>query len=196
MEYVMRDALPAPLAPVPVKQPGFEIVGASDHSPLLSTRVPDPYNHSWMYASDAFFSHYHATAADGLYVKYETKEIPPIPCRRCPDYKPEGGWWKMSLRRGIFRIYHPDSGWKSIGTFVVIGNRIVLSNDPVCPAISGVYRWELATETIAFSVVEDKCSAGLRAKNISHMPWLSCPAPSTKAAVSNRGPRPGGCSQQ
>ena len=137
-----------------------------------------------------------STAVDGLYVKFETKEAPPIPCRRCPDYKPEGGWWKMSLRRGVFRIFHPDSGWKSLGTFVVNGNRIVLSNDPVCPAVSGVYRWEFTTETIRFFAVEDKCSAGLRAKNISHMPWLSCPAPSRENAVSDGRLGPGGCSQQ
>ena len=171
----------------------------AEEIPATSRQAADPWNelmqrNPYPYATSIPADH--ATAADGLYVKFEIKETPPIPCRRCPDYKPEGGWWKMSLRKGIFRIYHPDSGWKSIGTFVVNGNRIVLSNDPVCPAISGVYRWELATETIAFSVVEDKCSAGLRAKNMSHMPWLSCPAPSTEAAVSNRRPRPGGCCQQ
>ena len=170
----------------------------AEEIPATSRQAADPWNelmqrNPYPYATPIPADR--ATAADGLYVKFEIKETPPIPCRRCPDYKPEGGWWKMSLRRGTFRIYHADSGWKSIGNYVVTGNRIVLSNDPVCPAISGVYRWELATKIIAFSVVEDTCSAGLRAKNISHMPWLSCPAPSTEAAASNRNPRPGGCSQ-
>ena len=64
-----------------------------------------------------------STAVDGFYVKFENKETPPIPCRRCPDYKPEGGWWKMSLHRGVFRIFHPISGWKSLGTYVVNGKR-------------------------------------------------------------------------
>ncbi|KPJ75883.1 MAG: hypothetical protein AMJ54_13495, partial [Deltaproteobacteria bacterium SG8_13] len=29
----------------------------------------------------------HPTAVDGVYVKFETQETPPVPCRRCPDYK-------------------------------------------------------------------------------------------------------------
>jgi hypothetical protein len=32
-----------------------------------------------------------ATVMDGTYTKFETKETPPVPCRRCPDYAPEGG---------------------------------------------------------------------------------------------------------
>jgi hypothetical protein len=37
------------------------------------------------------------TAIDGTYTKFELKDTPPIPCRRCPDYAPEGGLWKMKL---------------------------------------------------------------------------------------------------
>jgi hypothetical protein len=27
----------------------------------------------------------HPTVMDGTYTKFETKETPPVPCRRCPD---------------------------------------------------------------------------------------------------------------
>ncbi len=151
----------------------------------LLNRIPYPYTTA--IPAD------HPTAVDGLYVKFEAKQTPPIPCRRCPDYKPEGGWWKMSLRRGVFRIFHPVSGWKSLGTYSVAGERFVLNNDPVCPVLSGVYRWELNQENITLTPVEDKCSAGLRATNLSHLPWQSCDLPSNDAAVGDRRPKPAGC---
>lgn len=44
------------------------------------------------------------TSADSLYVKFDTLEEGPLPCRRCPDYAPAGGIWQMQLDRGVFRI--------------------------------------------------------------------------------------------
>lgn len=56
------------------------------------------------------------TPIDGTYTKFETKETPPVPCRRCPDYAPEGGIWKLNFSKGIFRIFHTATGWKDIGS--------------------------------------------------------------------------------
>ena len=46
------------------------------------------------------------TVLDGTYAKIEPKEGTPVPCRRCPDYLPEGGVWRLHLDRGVYRIYH------------------------------------------------------------------------------------------
>jgi hypothetical protein len=43
------------------------------------------------------------TVLDGFYTKFDPKETPPVPCRRCPDYVPEGGIWKLNLDKGIFQ---------------------------------------------------------------------------------------------
>ena len=136
------------------------------------------------------------TAIDGEYVKTISDLTPPIPCRRCPDYKPEGGLWKLSLRKGVFRIFHAPSGWRSIGSFFIEGVRILLVNDPVCPGLTGSYRWRLNNDTITFSAVEDRCSAGLRARNISRLPWEACHPGSRGAAASGHWSKPDGCDQR
>jgi hypothetical protein len=56
------------------------------------------------------------TALDGTYTKLDPKKAPPVPCRRCPDYVPQGGIWKLNLDKGIFRIFHESTGWRSIGS--------------------------------------------------------------------------------
>jgi len=42
------------------------------------------------------------TALDGTYVKFNPKPGTPVPCRRCPEYLPEGGIWKLQFDNGIF----------------------------------------------------------------------------------------------
>jgi hypothetical protein len=69
---------------------------------------------------------------DGTYTKFETKETPPVPCTRCPDYAPESGIWKLNLSKGVFRIFHKATGWKDIGSFIVSEDQLILANDPVC----------------------------------------------------------------
>lgn len=134
------------------------------------------------------------TALDGTYTKVDPKTATPVPCRRCPDYAPEGGIWKLYLDRGIFRIYHPITGWRSMGSYTVSGDRIVFFNDPVCPDLVGTYTWKLEEGTLTFEVVEDRCSASiLRAMNLTSLPWLSCQPPSTEAAITDHWPKPPGC---
>ena len=164
---------------------GTDQTPASDPWHELMRR--DPYPYTRPIPADM------PTALDGVYVKYERKAAPPIPCRRCPDYNPEGGWWTVSLRRGVFRVFHAVSGWKSLGTYTLEGDRIVIANDPVCPGLTGIYRWELSKENIVFATVADACSAGLRARNFSHLPWLPCQPPPTEAVVADRWPKPQGC---
>ena len=160
-----------------------------ENGPWQQLMQRNPYPYTTPIPPDA------ATAVDGVYAKYETKETPPIACRRCPDYKPEGGWWRVSLRRGVFRIFHPVSGWKSLGTYSLVGDRILLANDPVCPGLTGVYRWKRSNKHLIFATIADKCSAGLRAKNLTHLAWQPCHPHSAEAAVGDDRPEPYGCRQ-
>jgi hypothetical protein len=133
------------------------------------------------------------TVIDGTYTKFETKETPPVPCRRCPDYAPEGGLWKLNLNKGVFRIFHKVTGWKDIGSYIVSGEQFILANDPVCHEVIGVYRWKLEEGKLILDVIEDKCAIGLRATNLTKLPWLSCQPPSLEAAITDHWPKPPGC---
>jgi len=141
------------------------------------------------------------TIIDGTYTKFELKETPPVHCRRCPDYAPEGGIWKLSLDKGVFRIFHEGTGWKSLGTLIVTrdepsspnSGQLVLANDPTCQEVIGVYHWKLEEGKLILTVVEDKCAIHLRAMNLTNLPWLSCQPPSTEAAITDHWPKPPGC---
>jgi hypothetical protein len=136
-----------------------------------------------------------ATSVDGTYTKLEPKEIPPVHCRRCPDYAPEGGIWKLNLREGAFRIFHKLTGWKDMGSFIVSGDQLMLANDPVCHEVIGVYRWKLEEGKLILDVIEDKCAIGLRALNFTKLPWLSCQPPNIEAAATDHWPKPPGCDE-
>jgi hypothetical protein len=134
-----------------------------------------------------------STGIDSTYTKFELKDTPPVPCRRCPDYAPEGGIWKINFNKGVFRILHKVTGWKSIGTFIVSGDQIILANDPTCQEVIGVYMWKLEGGTLILKAIEDKCAIGLRARNLTNIPWLSCQPPNVEAAVTDHWPKPAGC---
>ena len=165
-----------------------------------AAEAKDPTSHLWSellqgspYPYTLPLAPPNATVMDGTYTKFETKETPPVPCRRCPDYAPEGGTWKMNLSKGVFRIFHQATGWKDIGSFIVSGNQLILANDPVCHEIIGVYQWKLEEGKLILKVIEDKCAIGLRAMNLTNLPWLSCQPPSREAAITDHWPKPAGC---
>jgi len=133
------------------------------------------------------------TILDGTYTKFELKEGTPVPCKRCPDYAPEGGTWKLSLDKGVFRIFHEVTGWRSLGSYTVSGDQLVLVNDPYCPDVVGTYQWKLEQSEFILEEIEDTCSIGLRAMNLTNLPWLSCHPPSTEAAITDHWPKPPGC---
>ena len=133
------------------------------------------------------------TALDGTYTKFDPKKAAPVACRRCPDYVPEGGLWKLNLSNGVFRIFHQLTGWRSIGSIVVDGNRVRLFNDPTCMKVMGTYRWALKAGHLVLQVVEDECAIGMRAKNLTQLPWLSCQPPSMEAGFSGHWNKPPGC---
>jgi hypothetical protein len=133
------------------------------------------------------------TRLDGTYTKLDPKKEPQVPCRRCPDYVPEGGIWKIQFDKGVFRIIHLSSGWKSIASFTLEGDRLFLFNDPVCHEITGSYAWKAEGGQIVFRAIEDECAIRLRAMNLTKQPWLSCRPPNTEAATTGHWPEPPGC---
>jgi len=136
-----------------------------------------------------------ATPIDGTYTKFEKKEGEPVHCLRCPDYAPEGGIWKLNLNKGVFRIFHKVTGWKDIGSFYLSGDQLILANDPVCHEIIGAYRWRLAEGKLMLERIDDKCAIGLRAMNLTNLPWLSCQPPNMEAGITEHWPKPPGCDE-
>ena len=133
------------------------------------------------------------TEIDGTYTKVVVTQAERVHCLRCPDYAPEGGVWKLRFDKGVFRIFHPESKWKSIGTYVVAGNRLLLVNDPTCIDGLGLYSWKLSQGQLVLEVIDDPCAIRLRAMNLTQLPWISCSPPNTEAAVTEHWQKPKGC---
>jgi len=139
---------------------------------------------------------------DGTYAKVEHKDVPRVPCKRCPDYGLEAGVWRLHLDRGTFHIFHQETGWRSLGAFVVsrdrssvteYPDRLLIFNDPVCPEVVGVYAWARTEEGLALTVIDDTCAIGLRASNLANLEWPSCRPPSAEAGITDHWPKPPGC---
>lgn len=133
------------------------------------------------------------TILDATYVKINPRLATPFPCKRCPDYALEGGLWKMSLDKGVFRIYYTMNSWRSLGSYTVSGDRITFFNDPYCNMETGVYTWKLEEGSLTLTEVNDPCSQGLRAANFIDQPWLSCRPPNREAAITDHWQKPQGC---
>jgi hypothetical protein len=133
------------------------------------------------------------TILDATYVKINPRLATPFPCKRCPDYKLDGGLWKLSLDKGTFRILYTVNGWRSLGSYSVDGNKVYFFNDPYCNWDTGVYTWTLEDGVLTLIEVEDPCSQGLRAANFVDQPWLSCRPPNTEAAITDHWQKPEGC---
>lgn len=130
---------------------------------------------------------------DGTYTKVDPKEGTPVPCRRCPDYAPEGGVRVLLFDKGVFRLHHPARGWRSVGSFTVSGERLFLFNDPNCHLEGGVNTWALSDGKLTLHEVQDGCAIQLRALNLTALPWNSCQPPNVEAAVTGHWPVPPGC---
>jgi len=130
---------------------------------------------------------------DGTSVKLDPKPFPHVPCRRCPDYVPEGGIWKLQFKLGIMRILYAETGWRSISSFEVDGDRLLLFNDPHCIDTTGSYFWRVHEGKLELDLIDDPCAIHMRAKNLTKQPWKTCQPPSEEAAVTGRWAVPTGC---
>lgn len=133
------------------------------------------------------------THVDGTFVKFDPKPHPHVPCRRCPDYAPEGGIWKLQLDRGIMRIFYAETGWRSIASYEVDGDQLRLYNDPHCIDTTGRYSWTLLDRQLVLNLIEDSCAINMRAGNLTRQPWISCQPPNEEAAITGHWPVPPGC---
>jgi len=125
------------------------------------------------------------TPLDGAYAIHEPSPPQWWSCRRCADYRPSGGTWRLFFDRGVMRILYPVTGWKNLASFEVDGETLHLFNDPICPWDRGTYRWQEDEKGLRLETVEDACAFGLRAENLSRGTWSSCRPPDIRAAVSD-----------
>jgi len=186
-------------SPGPTAQPSIPGIATSTPTPANSPVAPTPTD-SWSALLQRTPFPYTTplpaptrTILDGTFTKLDPRDAPHVPCRRCPDYAPEGGIWKLHLDNGVFRIFHKDTGWRSIASFTVSGNRLMLFNDPYCTDVVGTYTWKLEERALTLQVIEDECAIRLRAMNLTSLPWLSCQPPNAEAAVTDHWFKPPGC---
>jgi hypothetical protein len=99
----------------------------------------------------------------------------------------------LGLECGIFRFYSVVNGWRSLGSYSVSEDHLLLFNDPNCPKVVSHYTWRLENGALSLEEVEDSCLIHLRAANLTRQPWLSCTPPNVEAAVTDHWMRSVGC---
>ena len=96
-------------------------------------------------------------------------------------YSAKGDGWTLSLDRGVFRMVHEATGWRTLGSFAVSGNTIEFFNDPHCMKAVGRYEWTLAEGQMVMELVQDSCGGqapfqsgrAARATVLTEFPWAS-----------------------
>lgn len=142
------------------------------------------------------------TPIDGTYAKFDPSEPQWWACRRCADYRPAGGIWKLQFNQGVMRIYYNVTGWRSIASYTVSDDRLYLFNDPYCPQEVGEYIWKLEDKwglddrELVLEVVKDSCSINLRGENLSDLVWNSCQPPNYMTGASDHWHKSPGCETQ
>jgi len=115
------------------------------------------------------------SALDGTYAKLDLSTFPQWwLCRRCADYRPAGGIWKLQFDEGVMRIFYEVTGWRSIASFTVSGDRLRIFNDGYCPELAGEFSWRLEEGRLKLEEISDSCAFGLRGSNLSMYPWALC----------------------
>jgi len=135
-----------------------------------------------------------ATILDGVYTKFDPKTGSPTPLPEGGVWMPhpvlegrrwlkplpypcEGGVWILQLDKGVFRVFHEATGWRTLGSFTISGDRIVFFNDPHCFDAVGIYTWQLEAGQLVLEAIEDRCDGrvlgggGLRITNFTSLPW-------------------------
>ena len=114
------------------------------------------------------------TPLDGLYAKFNPNPPQWWACLRCADYRPAGGAWRLQFDRGVMRIFYEVTEWRSVASYQVSGDRMVLFNDPYCTDATGDYNWKIVDGNLKLTVINDPCSFGLRGENLSEYVWSVC----------------------
>ncbi|HKZ54162.1 MAG TPA: hypothetical protein VJ123_01695 [Anaerolineales bacterium] len=132
---------------------------------------------------------------DGTYAKLDPSWPQWWGCRRCADYRPAGGIWKLNLDQGVLRIYYEVTGWRSTASFAVSGDRLRIFNDPYCPEVVAEYHWTIEGGELVLEAFDDACSFGLRSRNLSQQPWPACLARAAAEGESGLPQEPLGCEE-
>jgi len=182
---------PVVTAPTPSPSPA-EIVSAPTNVWFsLLEQTPLPYNTP---LPDAVW-----TPIDGTYALLDPSQPQWWSCRRCADYRPAGGIWRLQFSKGVMRIYYNVTGWANLASYTVSGDRLYIFNDPVCKDDVGEYRWTLedkwglADRTLTLQVIDDPCAVGLRGENLGTQAWNSCMPPNEMTGASGHWHKPVGC---
>jgi hypothetical protein len=101
----------------------------------------------------------------------------PYRCFRCPPFRIDAGVSTLIFTRGAYYLHHYLSGFRTMGSFVVDGDRVTLFNDANCPQTPGTYRFERTAHGLALSPLEDECPySGERADDLSFHTWTKVSA--------------------
>jgi hypothetical protein len=119
------------------------------------------------------------TAVDGTYLRtVELSEVGgariglPFRCFRCPPYRIDAGVTTLIFARGAYYLHHHLSGFRTLGSYVLEGDRMTLFNDANCPQVPGVYAFEVTAHGIRLEAVEDECPySGERADDLEFETW-------------------------
>jgi hypothetical protein len=186
----LPEPTPGAVSSISTLEPMLEVAPTSIWSGLQE-RTPHPYTTPLPAAE--------FTAIDGVYAKFDESWPQWWSCRRCADYRPAGGIWKLRFDQGVMRIHYNVTSWVSIASYTASGDRLFIFNDPYCPEAVGEYRWVLedrwglSDRRLVLQLVSDSCSFGLRGENLSAQLWESCFPPNDMTAVSDHWHKPLGC---
>ncbi len=147
------------------------------------------------------------TVLDGLFARVIPLEGTPTPCKRCAGYRIEGGVWTIFFDKGIYKVFQQDTDFESVGSFAVSGNQLTLFNDPYCEedlSMVGTYTWAIESDKLTLKAINDPCSIGLRAKNLTATSWTrapvdpqeriqACQPPNREAAATDHWSKPPHC---
>jgi hypothetical protein len=96
----------------------------------------------------------------------------PYRCLRCPPFRIDAGGTTLIFTRGAYYLHHQLSGFRTMGSFVIQGDRVTLFNDANCPQTPGIYAFEVTAHGLRFRVVEDDCPfSGERSFDLMVRPW-------------------------
>jgi len=93
----------------------------------------------------------------------------------------------LQFDKGVMRIYYEVTGWHSLASYTVSGDRLYLFNDPYCKEASGEYKWKLSGGDLTLEAIDDPCSFQLRAENLGNQAWAACQGNGAADAEQPRG---------
>ena len=69
---------------------------------------------------------------------------------------------EVELDEGVFRVFHPRTGWRTLGSYAVEGDRITFFNDPQCHLAVGNFTWQRDDMGLRFALIDDNCELSAR----------------------------------